>query len=228
MTWRALSAWPKLKVLRGSHRSAAFAKVRTTYGRTEVGGDGTRSGWLTDNAALLPAVLANGGVASARTGAEAGLRGVTAGSGGHTTGVGDGTTGAGDVRTGLSPGLDWRTADFQPGDVAILTIDTVHMSAANCSGDAVAETEAGTAAGGGAGGGAARVRVSCDTRWQLGSELSDPRLKVWRRRGASASAAGRRIVDELRLDGWRDDDDNDDESDESDDDGAHQGAGADE
>jgi hypothetical protein len=42
-----------LQVCRTSHRSRAFKQLRTTYGQSRVGKDGTTSGWLTDNGALL-------------------------------------------------------------------------------------------------------------------------------------------------------------------------------
>ncbi len=41
------------QVCRGSHRSRAFERLRSTYGQSSVGRDGTLSGWLTDNGASL-------------------------------------------------------------------------------------------------------------------------------------------------------------------------------
>ena len=114
-----------LLVARGSHANAAFTRVRETYGASEVGEDGTRSGWLADDAAAVAGMLGEG--------AE----------------------------------VDWRTTRFEPGDVAVLGIDTVHMSASNASGEE---------------GGDARLRVSCDTRWQPAAAKADDRVREWRRR----------------------------------------------
>jgi hypothetical protein len=75
--------------------------------------------------------------------------------------------------------VDWRTADFEPGDVVALSADVVHMSASNESGSIRH-------------GKGARVRLSCDTRWQPRSERTDPRIRVWRRR------LGGDVVDEVR------------------------------
>ena len=60
-----------------------------------------------------------------------------------------------------------------------LSADVVHMSASNESGS-------------GRDGKGARVRLSCDTRWQPRSERTDPRIRVWRRR------LGGDVVDEVR------------------------------
>ena len=79
---------------------------------------------------------------------------------------------------GSSRDVDWRTADFEPGDVVALCVDACHMSASNESS--------------GAGGKGARVRLSCDTRWQPASKETDPRIRVWRRR------VGEDVVDEVR------------------------------
>ena len=114
-----------LLVARGSHANAAFTRVRETYGASEVGEDGTRSGWLANDAAAVAGMLGEG--------AE----------------------------------VDWRTTRFEPGDVAVLGIDTVHMSASNASGEE---------------GGDARLRVSCDTRWQPAAAKADDRVREWRRR----------------------------------------------
>lgn len=106
---------------RGSHRLRAFGGVRAGYGRTAVGRDGTRSGWLADDGAKIGALV------------------------GHPHAV------------------DWRTANMRAGDVVVLHAEALHMSAANVSG---------------------RLRLSCDTRWQLAAEARDPRLRVWRGRCA--------------------------------------------
>lgn len=124
---RLLTAWlplgevpPRqgsLLVAAGSHRLPAFAAVRADYGVSQVGADGTRSGWLSDSGASLAA---------------------------HIAGP-----------------VDWRVADCHPGDVVILGLDTLHMSASNeCS--------------------PSRIRLSCDTRWQPAADARDPRLAVWR------------------------------------------------
>lgn len=64
-TSRLLTAWlplgaispslGSLLVAAGSHRLDPFAGVRSTYGMSQVGSDGTRSGWLSDNGAALSA-----------------------------------------------------------------------------------------------------------------------------------------------------------------------------
>jgi hypothetical protein len=171
-----------LMAARCSHRSEAFAHLRATYGASQVGGDGTRSGWLTDDAAALPSMLTrmgggdDGGDDDQIAAAAAAPAGAT---------IPSSTAAAAAAAAGGSvPEVDWRTAHFQPGDVAVLTIDTVHMSAANCSA-AAAAAAAGDSAVDGVKGGAARVRVSCDTRWQPARERSDPRLKLWRIRGGA-------------------------------------------
>ena len=102
------------QVCRGSHRLRAFGGVRASYGRSAVGRDGTRSGWLTDDGAKVGALVGN------------------------------------------PHAVDWRTADMRAGDVVVLHADVLHMSAANVSG---------------------RLRLSCDTRWQLGAAPRDPCLR---------------------------------------------------
>ena len=114
-----------------------------------VGADGANSGWATDDASALPGLLRK---MNGRGNAE-----------------GDGS----------SRDVDWRTADFEPGDVVALCVDACHLSASNESGAA-------------AGGKGARVRLSCDTRWQPASKETDPRIRVWRRRVGDA------VVDEVR------------------------------
>ena len=42
-----------MQVCQASHRSRAFERLRSTYGQSSVGKDGTRSGWLTDDGASL-------------------------------------------------------------------------------------------------------------------------------------------------------------------------------
>ena len=203
-----------LMVARCSHRSETFAHLRATYGTSTVGGDGTRSGWVTDDAAALPAMLLRRGVGDKKTRGGGGGGGDDADIDGDDDGAAgecdDGDGSGGDGGGGGVPEVDWRTAHFQPGDVAVLTIDTVHMSAANCSagsgggaaggaGASGASVGASGAAGAAAGAAAraARVRVSCDTRWQPACEPTDPRLKVWRRR----ASGGGGVLDQLRLDG---------------------------
>ena len=140
-----------IMVARGSHRSKEFKNFRETYGRSDVGADGTHSGWATDDASALPGLLRkmNGRGNANRNGSS-------------------------------SCDVDWRTADFEPGDVVALGVDACHMSASNESG---ANT---------AGGKGARVRLSCDTRWQPACKETDPRIRVWRRRVGDA------VVDEVR------------------------------
>ena len=136
-------------VARGSHRTHAFKRFRETYGRSVVGADGANSGWATDDASALPGLLR-----------KMNRRGTAGGD-------------------GSSRDVDWRTADFDPGDVVALRVDACHLSASNESGAA-------------AGGKGARVRLSCDTRWQPASKETDPRIRVWRRRVGDA------VVDEVR------------------------------
>ena len=171
-----------LMVARGSHRSTAFAKLRSTYGASRVGHDGTRSGWLTDDAAALPAMLCrprdDGAGGKKRNQRRGGVGGGGGGDGGGASSPPPESGGE------VTPEVDWRTSHFRPGDVAVITIDTVHMSAANCS------------AGTGEGSGAARVRVSCDTRWQPAGERTDPRVRLWRRRSARGV-----VVDQPRVGG---------------------------
>ena len=56
--------------------------------------------------------------------------------------------------------IDWRTADFQPGDLVVLTLGVIHMTAPNKTNS---------------------VRISCDTRWQPFSDATDPRTGNWKR-----------------------------------------------
>ncbi|GMH63425.1 hypothetical protein TL16_g03709 [Triparma laevis f. inornata] len=51
-------------------------------------------------------------------------------------------------------GGKWLTADFEPGDVLIFGMQTMHMSTTNVTGC---------------------VRISCDVRWQAAAEPADPR-----------------------------------------------------
>ncbi|KAL3139237.1 hypothetical protein ABBQ32_006007 [Trebouxia sp. C0010 RCD-2024] len=60
---RVLTAWVPLgqvdvedgamMVCRGSHRMRSFAKLKAGYGQSQVGADGTQSGWYSDNGADL-------------------------------------------------------------------------------------------------------------------------------------------------------------------------------
>ena len=81
-----------IMVARGSHRSKEFKNFRETYGRSNVGADGANSGWATDDASALPGLLRK------------------------TNGRGNGSA----KGNGSSPDVDWRTADFDPGDVVAL------------------------------------------------------------------------------------------------------------
>lgn len=136
-----------LLVAAGSHVSSDFERVRETYGTSTVGGDGTVSGWLTNDASEVPRILTR-------------------------RDRGDGGDGEGTPPP--PPVVDWRTTDFEPGDVCALGIETTHMSAANVSNVR--------------GSGRARVRVSCDARWQPIGEAfpRDPRVRDWRGRGGVA------------------------------------------
>lgn len=51
-------------------------------------------------------------------------------------------------------GGKWLTVDFEPGDVLIFGMQTMHMSTTNVTGC---------------------VRISCDVRWQAAGEPADPR-----------------------------------------------------
>lgn len=74
-------------------RSRAFAKLKRSYGESQVGTDGTKSGWLTDDGSELAEIV---------------------------------------KRTGSNiHGIDWRTANFLPGDVLVLSQDLLHMTASN-------------------------------------------------------------------------------------------------
>uniref|UniRef100_A0A061RZK2 Phytanoyl-dioxygenase n=1 Tax=Tetraselmis sp. GSL018 TaxID=582737 RepID=A0A061RZK2_9CHLO len=132
---RLLTAWIPLgdcpveegsmMVVPGSHRMEEFSALRSSYGNSEVGQDGTRSGWLTDDGSKLGELL------------------------GPSTG------------SGAREAVQWHTSDFKAGDMVVLSIDTLHMSAANRSGN---------------------IRISCDTRWLPASEPRDPRLAAWNSR----------------------------------------------
>ena len=56
-------------------------------------------------------------------------------------------------------GIDWRTAQFRPGDVLVLHQDLLHMTASN-------ESDS--------------FRVSCDTRWQPADQPANPSLGEWK------------------------------------------------
>mmetsp|Transcript_52612 Transcript_52612/g.167277 ORF Transcript_52612/g.167277 Transcript_52612/m.167277 type:complete len:123 (-) Transcript_52612:34-402(-) len=49
-------------VCRGSHRSRAFARLRASYGASEVGGDGAASGWFSDDGRDVAAAVGPGAV----------------------------------------------------------------------------------------------------------------------------------------------------------------------
>jgi hypothetical protein len=99
-----------MRVLEASHRPLpGLEELREVYGRSKVGGDGTRSGWI--------------GVEEAKAVEVSGAK--------------------------------WVTTTFQPGDVCVLGLDTIHMTGPN-------QTE--------------RLRISCDTRWQPAEDPTDPRL----------------------------------------------------
>jgi ectoine hydroxylase-related dioxygenase (phytanoyl-CoA dioxygenase family) len=177
-----------LLIARGSHADPAFATVREAYvERGAVGADGTRSGWLTDDAAEVAAMLDDVSCAGAsRRRAARGKRkkGATedddvnaVGTGGGTTATATKTEGPSGKKTFLTKKtnqngfVDWRALDFRAGDVCVLDPRVVHMSSANRSrGDSH------------------RARVSCDTRWQSEGDPADPRVGAWRVRDAESGA----------------------------------------
>ena len=137
-----------LMVAAGSHADATFAGVRRTYGASAAGADGANSGWLTDDAAEVLEIARRAN----RSPAVREARGA-----------------ANRSEENVSDTIDWRTCDFQSGDVVLLALDVVHMSLTNVSGEEAKN-------------GAARARVSVDTRWQPEGDDPDPRVRVWRRR----------------------------------------------
>lgn len=141
-----------LMVAAGSHADATFAGVRRTYGASAAGADGANSGWLTDDAAevLDVARRLNRSFANRET------RGA-----------------ANRSEENVADTIDWRTCDFQSGDVVLLALDVVHMSLTNVSGEEAKN-------------GAARARVSVDTRWQPEGDDPDPRVRAWRVRREGA------------------------------------------
>ena len=143
-----------LMVAAGSHADATFAGVRRTYGASAAGADGANSGWLTDDAAevLDVARRLNRSFANRET------RGA-----------------ANRSEENVADTIDWRTCDFQSGDVVLLALDVVHMSLTNVSGEEAKN-----------GNGAARARVSVDTRWQPEGDDPDPRVRAWRVRREGA------------------------------------------
>ena len=60
---------------------------------------------------------------------------------------------------GRAPPRGWATADFRAGDVVVLRMDVLHMTARNVSD---------------------RLRTSCDTRWQPRDAPRDAALAHWR------------------------------------------------
>lgn len=145
-----------LMVAAGSHADATFAGVRRTYGASAAGADGANSGWLTDDAAevLDVARRLNRDSAIPAVGEEA-------------------RDAANRNEENVSETIDWRTCDFQSGDVVLLALDVVHMSLTNVSGEEAKN-------------GAARARVSVDTRWQPEGDDPDPRVRAWRVRREGA------------------------------------------
>jgi len=72
--------------------------------------------------------------------------------------------GAAAVQAHLPPGApapDWRCVDCEAGDVIVLRLDVLHLTACNVS---------------------SHIRTSCDTRWQPRHEPRDPRITHWRDR----------------------------------------------
>ena len=64
------------------------------------------------------------------------------------------------------PPRGWATADFRAGDVVILRMDVLHLTACNVSD---------------------RLRTSCDTRWQPRDAPRDAALAHWRGLGGAAA-----------------------------------------
>ncbi len=177
-----------LLIARGSHADPAFATVREAYvERGAVGADGTRSGWLTDDAAEVAAMLddvSSAGASRRRAARGKRKKGATedddvnaVGMGGGTTATATKTEGPSGKKTNIKTKknqngfVDWRALDFRAGDVCVLDPRVVHMSSANRSrGDSH------------------RARVSCDTRWQSEGDPADPRVGAWRVRDAESGA----------------------------------------
>jgi hypothetical protein len=130
--------------------------VRRTYGASAAGADGANSGWLTDDAAEVLEIARRANRSSAVREAR-GAANPANRSEENVTDISD------------TIEIDWRTCDFQSGDVVLLALDVVHMSLTNVSGEEAKN-------------GAARARVSVDTRWQPEGDDPDPRVRVWRRR----------------------------------------------
>ena len=144
-----------LMVAAGSHADATFAGVRRTYGASAAGADGANSGWLTDDAAEVLDV-------ARRLNRDSAIPAVR-----ETRGA------ANRSEENVADTIDWRTCDFQSGDVVLLALDVVHMSLTNVSGEEAKN-------------GAARARVSVDTRWQPEGDDPDPRVRAWRVRREGA------------------------------------------
>lgn len=144
-----------LMVAAGSHADATFAGVRRTYGASAAGADGANSGWLTDDAAEVLDV-------ARRLNRDSAVPAVR-----ETRGA------ANRSEENVADTIDWRTCDFQSGDVVLLALDVVHMSLTNVSGEEAKN-------------GAARARVSVDTRWQPEGDDPDPRVRAWRVRREGA------------------------------------------
>lgn len=81
-----------------SHNSKLWESIRSTYGKSVVGSDGTNSGWL-----CL------------------------------------------DPNDAIPHSINWVSADFNPGDVCVIGLDTMHLTATNLRHE---------------------WRLSCDTRWK--------------------------------------------------------------
>jgi hypothetical protein len=54
--------------------------------------------------------------------------------------------------------VEWKSANFWPGDILILDSRVLHMTATNVSEE---------------------MRISCDTRWQPRSDPRDPKITSW-------------------------------------------------
>ncbi|KAJ3299839.1 hypothetical protein HK104_006576 [Borealophlyctis nickersoniae] len=141
--WTPIGACPTLLgalvVCPQSHRSRELKSLREGYGRTKVGKDGTASGWVCDDPEEIMGVVEDEdedeGVGEEVCSAEQSEDGVKSREAEAEE--------AASTKRRTVP-LSWVSADFEPGDICIIDVDTLHMSATN-----VTRT----------------WRITCDTRW---------------------------------------------------------------
>ncbi|KAJ3088896.1 hypothetical protein HK102_007689 [Quaeritorhiza haematococci] len=115
----------------GEGPSRFFETLYSTYGKTQVGRDGVSSGWISTDPNEIEAVIMKGS------------NGESSGENGSSTedGEEENTSTASHTQ---SSSIRWVSTDFRPGDVCILGLDALHMTATNVTD---------------------RWRISCDTRW---------------------------------------------------------------